>query len=93
MAKCDVCGKGFYTKSRGKKYCSVECRAIAKRIKQRENEQLCWSCQNACGGCSWSKNLIPVVGWNATPILVKDEEGDIRTYKIVKCPQYKADWE
>lgn len=28
-------------------------------------ETLCWTCENACGGCSWSKKFEPVEGWKA----------------------------
>ena len=32
-------------------------------------QQLCWTCANACGGCGceWSDHLKPVPGWDATP--------------------------
>lgn len=91
MAKCKLCGKGFFTKSARKVYCSDECRMTALKIKDLEDEHPCWSCANACGGCSWSENLTPVEGWDAIPIIVKDDEGDIRTYTIHSCPQYKAE--
>ena len=32
---------------------------------KKEKEQICWTCKNACGGCSWSRNLTPVEGWKA----------------------------
>lgn len=28
-------------------------------------EQLCWTCQKACGDCSWSSCFQPVEGWTA----------------------------
>ena len=91
MAKCEYCGKGFITKSSKKKYCSRECKLMAFQLKRQQNEQLCWSCQKACGRCSWSKNLTPVKGWEATPVMVKDDEGNIRTYHITSCPEYIHD--
>ena len=30
-------------------------------------QQLCWDCASACGGCEWSDHLEPVPGWDATP--------------------------
>lgn len=27
---------------------------------EKQKEQLCWSCKNACGGCEWSAYLEPV---------------------------------
>lgn len=44
---------------------------------------LCWSCKNACGGCSWSKSLTPVKGWQAEKTLV--------SYLVIKCPNYRWD--
>lgn len=88
VAMCKVCGKYFFTKSASKEFCSDECRQKeAQRIKD-EDAQLCWRCSNACGGCSWSQNFIPVEGWDAEPVIIKDSEGDINSYKIKKCPQF-----
>lgn len=47
---------------------------------------LCWSCTKACGGCSWSKDLIPVEGWDADPNVHSD--GEIYGYVIRFCPEY-----
>lgn len=54
-------------------------------------EQLCWTCQNACGGCSWSLSLTPVEGWTATPSAIKSVKKDVPTYHIEECPQYIPD--
>ena len=59
--------------------------------RREENEQPCWRCKNACGGCSWSDSLTPVDGWDATPTIVKDSTGDFETYKIKKCPEFIDD--
>lgn len=45
------------------------------------HDQLCWYCENACGGCSWSESFIPVEGWEA----IKTGE----SYHITFCPQYQ----
>lgn len=59
------------------------------------DETLCWSCQNATGGCSWSKKLKPVRGWTAERIFLKyNENGKAKydkSYKVVSCPKFKAD--
>lgn len=47
-------------------------------------EQLCWSCGNACGKCSWSSAFIPVDGWVAEKV-----PGD--TYSITACSEYVYD--
>lgn len=49
---------------------------------------LCWDCANACGGCAWSKQLIPVNGWEAVKTH-SDEFGD--GYRVTGCPQFVRD--
>lgn len=44
-------------------------------------EQLCWSCMNACGGCSWSLDFIPVKGWKAL-------KSSHESYRILDCPKF-----
>lgn len=66
--------------------------------------QLCWSCQNACGGCSWTElnhdtkkpRFEPVPGWNAKPIrknFGSRKSGPVImvTYAIKECPLYIPD--
>lgn len=88
VAMCKVCEKYFFTKSTSKAFCSDECKQKEIQRKRDENTQLCWRCKNACGGCSWSKSFIPVEGWDADPVVIKDSEGDIDSYKIKRCPQF-----
>lgn len=85
---CEFCGERFYSRSVHKKYCSEFCRRSAAIARQMEKEQLCWRCKNACGKCSWSRELQPINGWDAEPVMVEDGEGNIRSYKIKKCPEY-----
>lgn len=89
MAKCELCERFFYTKSTNKKYCSDVCRKVAITIKNRKKEQLCWTCKSTCYECCWRSHLIPVKGWSAKPLRVKDREGEIRSYRITGCPLYK----
>ena len=85
---CECCGNRFFSKSNLKKYCSKVCaREMAQRQKE-EDEQPCWRCKKACGGCGWSKCFIPVKGWDATFTIIKDSEGEITSYKIHKCPEF-----
>lgn len=49
-------------------------------IKFSSKEQLCWHCEKATGGCSWSKSFTPVEGWTAKP------SGN--SYRIKACPEY-----
>ena len=50
-------------------------------------EQLCWTCQNACGWCSWSSCFQPVEGWTAEKVHRKTYD----SYRITKCPEYVPD--
>lgn len=55
------------------------------------NFQPCWTCKNACGGCSWSREFKPVEGWTAEPNYLKSNGVWADTYKIISCPQYEKD--
>ena len=53
-------------------------------------EQLCWTCLNCVGGCSWSIEFKPVEGWTAVPDIMTRQVGDdIHTYKVYDCPNYE----
>ena len=58
------------------------------RKRCESNNQLCWDCKKACGGCSWSSCFKPVDGWDAEESIVKDNSGDIISYKVKKCPEF-----
>jgi len=53
---------------------------------------ICWNCENACCGCSWSRQFKPVPGWKAieTNIKYKDNQ-TTRSYIVQSCPQFKQD--
>ena len=58
------------------------------------SKTICWDCQNAVYGCSWSKHFVPVEGWDATPTMLyaKDKaHGGVRSYEVHRCPQYVPD--
>lgn len=60
----------------------------------RHLHTLCWTCQNACGGCSWSdRSFTPVEGWDAVPtVLHAKHTGErVDSFLVKECPQYKAD--
>lgn len=54
---------------------------------------LCWSCGNACGGCSWSRSSVPVAGWTAMPTRISSMRiVSMRdSYLVQACPQYRAE--
>lgn len=56
-----------------------------------EDFQPCWTCQNACGGCSWSRDFEPVKGWKAKPNYLQSNGEHAATYKIIECPEYKKE--
>lgn len=61
---------------------------------KKEKEQLCWTCERACGGengCEWSNFLRPVPGWTAKKIKKKDSMRYTETYHIEECPKYIND--
>lgn len=62
----------------------------------KKQDTLCWGCQNACGGCSWSsKKQIPVPGWVAKPThrkisrYIRPELAD--SFLVLECPEFIAD--
>lgn len=84
---CVKCGVKF--KTRGYARVCRSCREIARERMLRKRLAICWYCENAEGGCEWTRCFKPVPGWDAEPRIVKDDEGDIRTYHIRSCPKYK----
>ena len=69
---------------------------VVQTKQPNESSTLCWSCQNACGGCSWSKRLKPVRGWKADKIKIKlymigGEDFYSDSYFVRECPKYIAD--
>ena len=63
--------------------------------KYQFNQNICWACQNACGGCSWSQSLTPVEGWEVEEIPYMMYHGSgytvASTYHITKCPEFVQD--
>ena len=57
---------------------------------QTTSKSLCWFCKNAVPdvkrGCSWSRSLEPVSGWDAIPS--KHLAG---SYRVRSCPEFVSD--
>lgn len=52
-------------------------------------DTLCWFCDKACGGCSWSRKLEPVAGWDAKESKILSWNGDnVRSYTVFSCPEF-----
>lgn len=49
---------------------------------------LCFRCDNACGGCSWSKDFTPVEGWTAEKTKIWIGRTTIDSYRITACPEF-----
>ena len=56
-------------------------------------QTLCWDCENACGGCSWSRPGMaaePVKGWTATRNDIKNGS-KAESYIVHACPEFVPD--
>jgi hypothetical protein len=53
--------------------------------KKNQTDSLCWLCGNACGGCSWADEFIPVEGWTAEKTVVY---GGQESYNVIACPLF-----
>lgn len=78
-----------------------------KRAAPAGRASICFDCQNACGGCSWSgldpvthmPRFEPVPGWTATPTCLKVSwachgrtyNKRIESYCITACPEFVPD--
>lgn len=89
---CKKCGKKYLSTGFHQDFCSIGCRnEYSKNREKKKNtkvEQLCWSCKNACGGCSWSSKYQPIEGWEATHVYRIDAGRQMDTYSITACPEF-----
>lgn len=46
----------------------------------------CWTCRNACGGCSWSREFAPVKGWTATATDIPENGEHHASFHVIACP-------
>ena len=49
----------------------------------------CWTCKKACGGCSWSREFIPVDGWKTISTSHPANGEFAKSYHIISCPEYE----
>ena len=56
---------------------------------------LCWECKRAYGGCSWSRDFVPVEGWEAEATIINGvREGKkplVKSYDVKRCPLFVQD--
>ena len=88
--------KGYYSRC-------AECRARATGETETPQEKarkgkmtLCWYCKNAIPddkgdkGCSWSRNRLPVDGWEAKLTQLKVAKRlTMPSYQVIECPEFK----
>jgi len=55
----------------------------------KEEYTKCWTCSNACGGCSWSREAKPVKGWRAEKTFLPANLDCAESYMVYDCPLYK----
>lgn len=94
--KNQLCKKIFKTYQKNQVYCCPSCRCsnyenAAQHSRRGYFKQLCENCQKAIGGCSWSICLVPVDGWKAKKITIKDTTGNFTSYRITYCPEFIQD--
>lgn len=62
-------------------------------VTNKKKDTICWKCGNAVPtttgtGCSWSRKLVPVDGWEAKPTW---KDGEIVSYCVINCPLFTPD--
>lgn len=58
----------------------------------RSKDTLCWDCEKANCGCSWSLHYIPVDGWTAIPTKINDPHTNtVDSFIVTDCPLFKSD--
>lgn len=63
-------------------------KAVSEVDYTMEDFQPCWTCKNACGGCSWSRAFKPVKGWTAEKTFIPSNGDYAESYRIISCPEY-----
>ena len=63
-------------------------------ISQCEVTTQCLACNNAYGGCQWSRDFIPIPGWDAIRNDLVDTapyHREIESYTVLDCPEFELD--
>lgn len=50
---------------------------------------ICWECKNFWK-CAWARG-VPVKGWEADPITIRDQNIDVDSFIVKKCPHFISD--
>lgn len=88
----------LYAGVKDQDYVTSRLRSWASHSEWRKNGErsgtLCWECDNAYGGCSWSRNFTPVEGWDAQYVRrVYKSKGVyvMDSYEVRNCPEFVLD--
>lgn len=54
-------------------------------------ETLCMSCVRDICECPWKRDRIPVKGWQAQKTVVKNENVQRKSFRVINCPLYMTD--
>ena len=70
--------------------------AIEQYYVPASKANICFDCQKACGGCSWSTDFTPVPGWTAQKVTQRASNSKGKalwneTYHITVCPEFVKD--
>jgi len=61
---------------------------MTEYVKVKEDTK-CWDCAKACvGGCSWSREFIPVEGWDAKET---ENAAGVTSYIVRECPEFESE--
>ena len=64
---------------------------IIKEDYTKEKYNRCWTCKNAFGGCSWSREFLPVYGWDAEKTFHPNNGEFAESYYIKTARNMKGD--
>lgn len=72
---------------------------MKKAANRNKPQTLCWNCEKACRGCSWSRDFIPVKGWKAKPTKLyvrqetlasgKKKKYYTESFHVKECPEFE----
>lgn len=80
---CASCGVDI---PEGRMICPT-CERRHKAKERRNRQTICWECSRL--DCPWMQDSIPVKGWIAEPSVIKNKNGDIKSFCVMQCPMYE----
>ena len=65
-----------------------------EQMTDRTAGSLCWCCVNAYDGCAWSRDGLPVEGWQAVKrdLLPQTKGGStVTSFFVEQCPEFQLE--